>query len=352
MPSDNSASLSGSTGEGVTHFRWDTVPTSDRDWLRRRTDDIVGISYRTACDAVRIGQWLNDAKTRLDPGTFIAWIESQLPFSVATAHRYRQVATAFVSFSTSHFEMFDESALYALAQFQTPQAAREHAVQLAEEGERIDRALALSIIDAHKPLSDEEVEADHKRQKRIANKERKENAHTRKCLGLDCEVEFLSHGEHFCPSCRAKKESIAPNVQVLEPQQALKYWQRLVDLVNRASVVRIERIDECDEEDDTLYSVTVHLGDDGPRNAVRRELFDALGEVSDAPPEMRFCSAPGCGMRPVGMFGKNRLNPGGLMYRCKTCEKARRAEMRRIAREQRAMRLLGQQSPPDDTQAA
>lgn len=288
MGNSNRTPPPGAAGNVACHFRWDTVPAPERDWLRRRTEDIVGLAYRQACDTVRIGVWLQEARKRLRKRTYEAWVASQLPFSVSVAFRYRQVAKAFAGFASVQFERFDPSALYVLSQLQTAPGARAHAVQLAESGERVTHALALQIVDAHR-------DPPEPRPARVAGP-----------AGPPAPVPVVT----------------APQP---EPPEAAR-WRRMARLAAACKLVRIERLEDTEYEgDEVVFSVTVHTEDGLPRCAVRRELHDAvaclLGEE-----ELRKCSAPGCGMRPAGMFGRNADIPGGLNYRCKACEKARKAE--------------------------
>jgi hypothetical protein len=87
----------------------------EREWLERRTEDVVGLCYRQACDTVRIGTILNDVRKRVGHGKFLRWVEDKLPFSNPTANRYRLVARAFAAYQTCQFDKFDLSALYVLS---------------------------------------------------------------------------------------------------------------------------------------------------------------------------------------------------------------------------------------------
>lgn len=46
-------------------------------------------------EIILTGTYLNEVKERLDHGQFIAWVESECPFSYRTAHRYMVIARYF-----------------------------------------------------------------------------------------------------------------------------------------------------------------------------------------------------------------------------------------------------------------
>lgn len=345
----------GAAAPSHPEFRWDTVPPSERDWLRRRTGDIVGLAYRQACDTVRVGAWLEEAKSRLPHGAYEAWVESELPFSVPTACRYRQVARVFGAFASVQFEMFDESALYVLAQTRgVPPAAREHAVQLAESGQRVTRAVALEILDAHRPIADAEV----REGMRKAKVDREASRRSRQCIGFKpdgvnaCGRTFSAlDGEWFCPACVRRRDRVAPEGGA-DPATDAKAWRAFLELAAGCDLVRVERVEDGDYEEGAAYSVTCHHPERGVCHAIRRDLANAVAVVAakasgdDGGEEMRLCRAPGCGLKPVGMFGANRFNPGGLMLRCKECEKSRRAKLRERRRDERAARQFRCAAPP------
>lgn len=299
MPSDRKTLTSGATGDDATHFRWDRFAAPERALLQAHTESILSLAYRTACDTVRIGRMLSEVKERLW-GDYEAWVESELPFSLATAHRFRQVAAAFGAFLTSQFERFDPSALYLLSQLQVPQAVREHAVQLAEEGERITRAVALEILDAHKdvPVTSDLLSEHHERMKDIRAAEKKAQAD------------------------EEREEAV---------EQKADHWDAFRELVEECSSVHVTKVD--DPEDVTLYSIMCHRQNDRPRNVVRRHLSDAVDEAGGRE-RQKYC--PGCcepgETKPVGEFSDNSRRADGRNDYCKACEKKRRKKMRDEAR--------------------
>lgn len=320
----------GATGSGATHFRWDIIPAGSRDWLRGRTEFVRSLCYRGACDAVRIGQALDEAKGRLPRGGYELWVESQLPFSLTTARRYRQVSAAFGRFAAAQFGRFDPSALYVLARERTPQAAREHAVALAEGGETVTHAMALEIVDAYRPF--EVGKAEVRRYEATAQR------------------------------ARGKGEGKAERVIAAEDRVRAGHWDALVSLVDGCSAVELSRVEDTDDEE-PVYAVACRRPDhdDGPRHVVRVSLDLAVLAASGREPQKR-CG--GCkAVIAVGLFSRNRRMPGGVMDRCKACEKARRKALRaekridpgaveRRKREREAKRAEREREAEGDAQVA
>ncbi len=332
----------------AAHFKWDTVPRSARDWLKTRTEDIIGFVYRQACDTVRIGAILREAKSRLKHGQFQAWVVSQLPFSTATARRAMMVAQAFAAFQSAQFERFDESALYILAADRTPQACRAHAVALVESGVRVTRTVALEILDAHRdgPSARTALAAAPTKALRCLGMVREKG--TRELVQCSAEVRS-DGGVRFCRACRTRTEG--EHVRELTLDQLRRRWHALEKLVRECEEVRIERVLDADYDPDVevLYSVSCRRpvpASDLPRNAVRGDLYDALMTLAGVE-ETRCCSGP-CGLdKPLVDFSKNALNPSGRNYRCRDCEKERRGAMRAEKRAKREAERARQQPPPD-----
>lgn len=278
-------------------FRWRDVPEPDRDWLRRRTEDVESLTYRTACDLIRIGTVLAEVRRRIK-GKFLDWLLSQTPFSQAQSYRLMAVSKAFAEY-TSQIEKVEPSALYILAQEKTPKAARNHAVLLAAQGKRVTRALAMEILDAHRPVHVNKGDMDD-----VDTSRRK-----------------------------AFKEDILQDrrLEKLEAQDAdreIKLGRAVAKLLGCVSTVSVTAISEPDNPESVTYTVTT-IGESGPRVVsgcdLARTLLSAAGVV-----ELRYCPAccaPGGGI-PVHLFGRDKNSPDGLMKRCSPCERARKKAMR------------------------
>lgn len=276
-------------------FRWSDVTAADREWLRRRTEDVVTYAYRTACDLVRLGQVLAEVRARVPRGTYVAWLADQTPFSTAHAYRLLAVADAFGAY-LSQIEKIEPCALYLLAQVSTPPAARELAVQAAGDGRRVTRALALEMLAAARP--EPEPTAAEVR------------AHERRAAGLKLEAKAQPAAGEGSPAW---------------------LWTVFEELVANSRLVHVAKVD--DPDDDVLYTVTCHRELDTPVVAVRRSLGDAVAAAAGREP-VKVC--PGCGAdKAVGEFGFDATNADGRNRYCKVCERNRRSENRKKARERK-----------------
>lgn len=338
-------------GEARLQSRRGGADPADRDWLRRRAEEIEGLLYRGACDIVRIGLALESVRKRLGHGSYLAWVEAELPISAPTAQRYRQVARVFGGFLSVQFEQFDPSALYVLAQAKgVPPGAREHAVQLAGEGKRVTHALALEILDAHRPVSEADAARELREQKKAAQVVRECKA--RKPGGEYCGRSFASTGERVCPDCLRRQEE-RESVASVNREKAKK-WDLFCALLSRCSLLRVEASDD-EEYEERLYSVAAHFPDDGPRHSAHANPFVALAAVSAERGEggrpvepMKKCLDPECeapgGMRPYGCFKAHATNPDGFDTRCRACVHRRRDLIR--------ARKKAKRRPPPGAQAA
>ncbi len=290
-------------------FSWGDVPVADRDWLRRRTEDIESYCYRTACDLVRIGQALAEVKKKL-PRKFQIWLVTHTPLSRPAAYRMMATAKSFGPY-VSQIETFEPCALYALAQEKAPQAARDHAVREAESGVRITRAVALEILDAYAPVAVGRAEV------------KGYEADRREVMG--------EQDERDAETALMEDQDEGRNARI---------GRAFAALVERGPV-HASKVD--DGENDPVYSVTVHTPGEGPRNVFDRDLGGALLRAGGVV-ELKFC--PGCcvpggdvlrrgehgpvrpALIPTADFGQNRKQADFLMGQCGGCERARKRARR------------------------
>jgi len=286
------------------HFRWDTLAGEDRTWLESRTDHILTLTYRNACDIIRIGRAIEDVREKLPRKHFRSWVITTLPFSLKTAKRYRRVAEVFGPYEQDQFDVFDPCALYVLSQLTCPQAAREHAVSLAKEGKRITLTLAKEILSAHKPMQlteREEGQLVGQLQKRMGGIRRAE------------------------ASERAKQD------RQIDPKVVAARWDVLAELIDSCSMITIQRIEDTDKDDahEAAYSITYYQSGE-PHTVVQRQLHNAILTAAGKE-ETKWC--PSCnggvgGEQPVSLFSACRLSPDLLMHECKSCAKERKRAAR------------------------
>ncbi len=317
-------------------FAWREVDPEHRDWLKKRTQDIESFVYRTACDIIRIGQILSEVKKRL-PKKYEAWLATSTPFSAAQARRLRGTAKVFNPF-LSQIESIEPSALYVLAQDNTPQAARDHAVQLATGGTRVTHAVAREILDAHKPvgaMSKESVDAVQTARNRLWREEDREQAKT-----------------------EGKEEQ--------DDGRAAKMGRIVAELVERKSMVQLAKVEDAGGEGidgAPIYSVTTYDPQCGPRSVSDRDLNLAIQRAAGSQ-EYKFCAgccvkggeimpegeyAPGRqGMIPTHCFSRDRRTADLLGARCNNCERPRKREIRlrkKLAKDA-ATPATAEQDPP------
>jgi hypothetical protein len=127
-------------------FDYTALEPSDRDELLAKKESI----YRVGQDAtIQIGIELLEAQKLLahhHQGTFVSWVKSEMPFSVAQAYNLMNVATAFPEFSNGWKTQIDTGALYALAAPSTPQEVRDEFVEKAEAGKHVTHDDVLTRI--------------------------------------------------------------------------------------------------------------------------------------------------------------------------------------------------------------
>lgn len=295
-----------------------TAPeASEREWLKARAEDVVGLAYRQACDTVRIGAILNEVRKRVGHGRFLRWVEDALPFSNPTANRYRLIARTFAAYQSCQFDKFDLSALYVLAQAQgVPKEARDTAVSLAEQGQRITHALAKEIVASCKvTVTDREVSEYHKARAQL-DRVAVTNPVSGKTEVIDPDAEKARL------DARTARENEAVGALLVK---ALGLFAR----------VEWERDD--DDPERPMYWLTGYADREIPRKEFAADVRVALEKLtgSERRKNCRGCCPAGPGLL-ISEFGRNDDEADGWMPRCRNCEKGRKREMRRAAKAKRA----------------
>ena len=109
-----------------------TVPLPLRSWLSATTEQVRSLAYRTACDMIRVGRLLAEARTKLKAHVFTRWVEVELPWSRSHTYRLIAVAEAFGSLiEPGRDERIEPTALYLLARIEVPAEARAYAIKLS-----------------------------------------------------------------------------------------------------------------------------------------------------------------------------------------------------------------------------
>lgn len=301
-----------------------------REWLNRRTEDVLTLAYRQACDVIRIGAILVEVKKECGHGAYQKWVEKELPFSYTSAHRYVQVARAFAAYQISQFERFEPSALYALAQTAgVPKEARDHAVALVEQGEHITYTKALEIIDANRPVS-------------MTEKELKVYETNRRKLD--------ARKEYNPASGRTVTAHPSEELAKLEAREQREYaalgrlFAAAAEQLDAFTVTRTVSAEpgEPDESHTVFYELKGGVPLRRSSSADLRLALEGLLGVQ----RLKVCR--GCVLRfplgrPVSEFGRNDDQDDGFMPRCRACERERKRVKRRA---DRAARGTPEQPPP------
>lgn len=324
----------------------------DKSWLRAKTDDVIGFAYRQACDMVRIGAILNEVRKTIGHGEYTKWVARELPFSYPHAHRLRQVARAFAAFQARHFDRFAPSALYVLAQTKGVTAeTRNHAVALAEQGEKITHARALEIIAANRPIAD----LDDNDLDRYDRKRRKGEAVP--VLLEDGSIKTDKKGRPILKVAAdeterreewARDRHVAIGDMISEALRD-KFGNAVKHKVSRLEIRRLHvTTEEGDDESKYVFSVSV-VRDDRTTEThnhldLRVALENAFGIV-----RMKHCGGPCCPLptdvRPITDFSRSSNHPDGLLHWCKKCENARK-KRDRDKKKQTELENMGCQPSP------
>ncbi len=136
-------------------FDYEILDQETQITVKQKTSEIKSLIRQTAQEIVEVGQKLAEVKRQLKHGQFRSWLKSEFNWSISSATKFMQVSEQFKNVNFTHFN-FATSALYVLAAPSTPDSARQHALEIASQGENITYSLAKLIVKHHK----ESVEKD------------------------------------------------------------------------------------------------------------------------------------------------------------------------------------------------
>lgn len=158
---------------GLVEARFDyaVIEKDQQGRLRYCASEIQKQKASVAVSIMAIGEMLSVAHEQLAGyrhGTFQKWIESECGFSKTSAYRYIDAFRVFSNCPT--VGQIEDSAMYALAQKDTPEKALKEVLKLAEKGVRVTQKQAKEIIKKHtepKAEQDEAVEEEHEEEPEI-----------------------------------------------------------------------------------------------------------------------------------------------------------------------------------------
>lgn len=137
----------------VAAFDYEQLDAETRIVVQQRTRELrderlvlEGLMHQTIQSAWRIGGLLLDVQTKLEHGQFLNWLEAEFPgWSRSSAYRFIDVARRIKFPTVGNLDM-SLKALYLLAAPQTPEEARQEAIDRSLLGERITHAKAETIV--------------------------------------------------------------------------------------------------------------------------------------------------------------------------------------------------------------
>lgn len=150
---------------------------------------LISLAARVAKLKLSFGQSITDIGKELltaqavlanhNQGIFTSWVRDECGFSIRTAYRFISVATRFGD-GCANLAQLEDSALYVLAESETPKSAVKEALRLADQGVRVTHKVAKDIVARHRPPETPECEVS----------------------GARHEWESDGDGQRFCSHCK------------------------------------------------------------------------------------------------------------------------------------------------------
>lgn len=143
--------------QNLLDFDYTTLDENTRINVQQHTHEIKSLIRRTAKNTMEIGQKLIEVKEELGHGRFTNWLRIEFNWSDSAARKFMQVTRQFKSVNFTDLNI-SSSALYLLAAPSIPEAARQEAIERANQGETITHTKAKAISKQYQtePLPDVE----------------------------------------------------------------------------------------------------------------------------------------------------------------------------------------------------
>jgi hypothetical protein len=127
-------------------FDYTPLATKTANKVKEAADRIRQTVKRTIEDIIAVGKDLVTVKETLPHGQFTPWLRAEFGWTERTARNFMAVAEQFGKTEMISDLKIEPTAAYLLAAPSAPDEARETAVKLAEEGERITPKVAKQIL--------------------------------------------------------------------------------------------------------------------------------------------------------------------------------------------------------------
>lgn len=134
--------------EVVAGFDYSGLDSETRIVVQQRCAEVRSLIKRSGADILEIGQKLIEVRDRLKHGKWGVWLQAEFEWSIDTAENYMRVARQFPEIPNG--SDFHAKALYLLASPNTPAAARQEAIALAESGQTVSHATAIALVQEHR----------------------------------------------------------------------------------------------------------------------------------------------------------------------------------------------------------
>jgi hypothetical protein len=134
-------------------FDYEALDTETRRFVLERAEKIHNLARMTAAGIVQIGQYLTEAKTRLEHGKFLEWIEKEFAWKRTTAWRFMEVFEKVKCSKLEQMEI-DVSALYLIAAPSTPEPVRQEVLKIAMSGEHVSHGTVKAVIAEYNKTGD------------------------------------------------------------------------------------------------------------------------------------------------------------------------------------------------------
>lgn len=138
--------------ELIVGFSYNGMDKETEAELRYYAKQLQGLKNQLAGNVLRIGEAISKAHEKFaNPknGNFLKWLEFEGGFSKSSAYNYMAAFKVFGNIPT--VGKIEDSAMYALAQNDTPEKALKEVLRLTEKGEKITQKQAKAIIKKYKP---------------------------------------------------------------------------------------------------------------------------------------------------------------------------------------------------------
>lgn len=129
-------------------FDYEQLAPEVRTDVQESTRRIHELERRTSESIVEIGRELQRVKEKLPHGEFLPWLDAEFGWGRITAHNFMKVAETFSNVQS--LNIYQPSALYALASNNVPDEMREDFRQVADAGQKVTHSAVQNAIVDHR----------------------------------------------------------------------------------------------------------------------------------------------------------------------------------------------------------